>query len=219
MAQPTRYVLTSQDMDINHVVNNPMNLPLLLEQAFQNVPTPAGIGSSGKVFLGVRVPFPCLHLDHSIYAEQFLVANLALNSEPNLTHVAISAGTNFVPPSSHCCYLLREIHEPPNILIKNPSKNEYVTFNSLPQHPFPAAEKILTVWYMESFIPSSSVGPLQAALVDFMIKGGTHFEDIVKVVLVEKYYTEWGQLTTAKKILQIIAPHCDDVTVFYCPQP
>ena len=38
MAQPTFYVLTSQDTDINHVVNNPMNLALLLKQAFQDVP-------------------------------------------------------------------------------------------------------------------------------------------------------------------------------------
>ncbi|KAG2250059.1 hypothetical protein Bca52824_089687 [Brassica carinata] len=38
MAQPTCYVLTSQDTDINHVVNNPMNLALLLKQAFQDVP-------------------------------------------------------------------------------------------------------------------------------------------------------------------------------------
>ncbi|KAF8087256.1 hypothetical protein N665_0593s0017 [Sinapis alba] len=129
-----------------------------------------GVGSSGIAYLGINVELPRLPPHYSIHAEQFLVTNLSLNDEPDLTYLAISADdTNFVAPCLQCYYFLQEIHEPPNILIKtatktlteektNRSKTEYVnfsslvlefsqgvTFNSLPPHPFPELAHLLEV--------------------------------------------------------------------------
>ncbi|KAH0931748.1 hypothetical protein HID58_008865 [Brassica napus] len=56
-----------------------------------------GLGSSGRIFLGVNVESPGLLLHHSIHVEQFLVTNLTLNDERHLRHFAVSAA-----PWEHC---------------------------------------------------------------------------------------------------------------------
>ncbi|CAN7090663.1 unnamed protein product [Brassica rapa subsp. narinosa] len=56
-----------------------------------------GLGSSGRIFLGVNVESPGLLLHHSIHVEQFLVTNLTLNDERHLRHFAVSAA-----PWGHC---------------------------------------------------------------------------------------------------------------------
>ncbi|KAG2241656.1 hypothetical protein Bca4012_015381 [Brassica carinata] len=71
-----------------------------------------GLGSSGRIFVGVNVEFPGLPLHHSIHAEQFLVTNLTLNSERYLRRFSVSAA-----PCGHCRQFLQEIRDAPDIRI------------------------------------------------------------------------------------------------------
>ncbi|XP_010438283.1 PREDICTED: cytidine deaminase 1-like [Camelina sativa] len=73
-------------------------------------------------------------------------------------------------------------------------------------------------WYMESVAYNPSLGPVQAALVDYMIRGGggdRGFTEIVGAVLVEKKDAEVRQEQTARMLLETIAPNCD-FKVFHC---
>ncbi|XP_015966392.1 cytidine deaminase 1 [Arachis duranensis] len=63
-----------------------------------------GVGKSGRIFIGVNLEFPGLPFHHTIHAEQFLVANLLLNSEPSLVSFAVSAA-----PCGHCRQFLQEL--------------------------------------------------------------------------------------------------------------
>ncbi|KAK9275900.1 hypothetical protein L1049_023174 [Liquidambar formosana] len=71
-----------------------------------------GLGSSGRVFLGGNLEFPGLPLHHSVHAEQFLVTNLAVNAEPCLRYVAVSAA-----PCGHCRQFLQELRGASDIQI------------------------------------------------------------------------------------------------------
>ncbi|KAJ4867378.1 Cytidine deaminase 1 [Raphanus sativus] len=287
-----------------------------------------GLGSSGRIFVGVNVEFPGLPLHHSIHAEQFLVTNLALNSEPILRRFSVSAA-----PCGHCRQFLQEIRDAPDIriLITDPNafrdavtdnedavteKNDtvaekenavteqndtvsteqndtvsterndavaekedgYVRLESILPHRFGPDDllerdvplllephdnrltllgvitnghtdsdlkltalsaanrsyapysrcpsgvamvdcegRVYRGWYMESAAYNPSLGPVQAALVDFVANGGGGggFERIVGAVLVEKRDAVVRQEHTAKMLLQVIAPKCD-FEVFHC---
>ncbi|CAN6968019.1 unnamed protein product [Brassica oleracea var. botrytis] len=258
-----------------------------------------GLGSSGRIFVGVNVEFPGLPLHHSIHAEQFLVTNLTLNSEPNLRHFSVSAA-----PCGHCRQFLQEIRDAPDIeiLITDPNafrdavnenendavnENEndavtekeedgYVRLESILPHRFGPNDllerdvplllephdnrftllgvtnghtdsdlkltalaaanrsyapysrcpsgvalvdcegRVYRGWYMESAAYNPSLGPVQAALVDFVANGGGGgFERIVGAVLVEKRDAVVRQEHTARMLLQVIAPKCD-FEVFHC---
>lgn len=56
-----------------------------------------GLGVSGRIFLGVNLEFPKLPLNHSVHAEQFLVANALQHNEKKLVFIAVSAA-----PCGHC---------------------------------------------------------------------------------------------------------------------
>lgn len=56
-----------------------------------------GLGVSGRIFRGVNLEFPKLPLNHSVHAEQFLVANALHHGEKKLVFVAVSAA-----PCGHC---------------------------------------------------------------------------------------------------------------------
>uniref|UniRef100_A0A7N0UU29 cytidine deaminase n=1 Tax=Kalanchoe fedtschenkoi TaxID=63787 RepID=A0A7N0UU29_KALFE len=71
-----------------------------------------GLGSSGRVFIGVNLEFPGLPLHHSVHAEQFLITNLAIHSEPALQALAVSAA-----PCGHCRQFLQEIRNAPDLQI------------------------------------------------------------------------------------------------------
>ncbi|RWW63686.1 hypothetical protein BHE74_00029106 [Ensete ventricosum] len=71
-------------------------LPLLVPTALRlarppisNYPVGAvGLGISGRIFLGVNLEFPGLPLNHSVHAEQFLVANAAAHGEAGISEDA-----------------------------------------------------------------------------------------------------------------------------------
>lgn len=137
MAQQNKFVFTTDEAASEGVTDH-KNLTKLIETARNNLAeAPIKVGavgraSSGQVYLGANVEFKGL----SIHAEQFLITNLALNSEPELTHLAISDnGTVFHGPCDRCSQFLQEISNASQIevLIKNENEEDG-TFKSLESH-------------------------------------------------------------------------------------
>lgn len=283
MAQPSSFVFTPKEAKVAGV-SDPINLPLLIPLvgvpiSTSKVVVALGLGSSGVVFVGVNVEFPGLPLHHSIHAEQFLVANLALNSELKLNYLAVS---HHGAPCGHCRQFLQEIREAPKIKILLTDPNgDNVSFVSLenllprrlspdsllpenvprilepryngltlsdPDVPYRYSNlkpvslasanrsyapyskcpsgvalvdrqgNVYRGWYMESVAYNPSLGPVQEALVHYMICGGGGdggFKEIIGEVLVEKKDAEVRQEQTARMLLETIAPNCD-FKVFHC---
>ncbi|OWM83166.1 hypothetical protein CDL15_Pgr011848 [Punica granatum] len=98
-------------------------LPTLLRPAqslarppISNFPVVAvGLGPTGRIFLGVNIEFPGLPLHHSIHAEQFLLTNLSLHSEPSLRFLVVSAA-----PCGHCRQFLQELRSASDVRILVP---------------------------------------------------------------------------------------------------
>ncbi|KAF8053721.1 hypothetical protein N665_1379s0005 [Sinapis alba] len=245
-----------------------------------------GLGSSGRIFLGVNVEFPGLPLHHSIHAEQFLVTNLTLNDERHLRHFAVSAA-----PCGHCRQFLQEIRDATEIklVITDPNatadsdadSDGFLRLGSILPHRFGPEDlldkdfplilehhdnnltisdldpisngnsdstvelkrtalaaanrsyapyslcpsgvslvdcegKVYRGWYMESAAYNPSLGPVQAALVDYIANGGGGgYERIVGAVLVEKEDAVVRQEHTARLLIQMISPKCDFI-VYNC---
>ncbi|XP_057873727.2 cytidine deaminase 1 [Cryptomeria japonica] len=71
-----------------------------------------GLGVSGRIFMGVNLEFVGLPLNHSVHAEQCLVANAAQHGERQLRFIAVSAA-----PCGHCRQFLQELYGAPEINI------------------------------------------------------------------------------------------------------
>ncbi|EEF48094.1 cytidine deaminase 1 [Ricinus communis] len=69
--------------------------------------------------------------------------------------------------------------------------------------------------YMESAAYNPSLGPVQAAIVAYLVGGGGGYEKIVAAVLVEKEEAVVRQEFTARLLLQVISPRCE-FKVFHC---
>ncbi|KAL6226671.1 hypothetical protein ACLB2K_000632 [Fragaria x ananassa] len=239
-----------------------------------------GYGSSGRIFFGVNLEFPGLPLHYSVHAEQFLVTNLSIQSEPRLDYVAVSAA-----PCGHCRQFFQEIRRAQdiNILITSDESgddendkscgqfsplrhllprpfgpedllgedvplvlekhNNALSFINKPEtfgddlisHALEAANrshapysqcpsgvaimdsegKIYKGWYMESAAYNPSMGPVRAALVDYIVSGGGGYEQIVAAVLVEKEDALVKQEQTARLLLQTISPKLE-FRVLHC---
>ncbi|KAM3373721.1 cytidine deaminase 1-like [Capsicum galapagoense] len=111
-------------------------LPVLVEPA-QSLARPpisnyhvgaVGLGSDGRLFLGVNLEFPGLPLNHSVHAEQFLLTNLAVHHCPGLLAFAVSAA-----PCGHCRQFLQELRNPCSLQIHITSQHHQndVTFEPL----------------------------------------------------------------------------------------
>ncbi|KAG2249583.1 hypothetical protein Bca4012_022795 [Brassica carinata] len=75
-------------------------------------------------------------------------------------------------------------------------------------------------WYMETIAYGLSLRPVQAALVDFVARGGgTEFNTIVQAVLVEKKHALVSQEKTARMILKKISNGNCVINVFHCDLP
>ncbi|CAE6169479.1 unnamed protein product [Arabidopsis arenosa] len=282
-----KFVFTAKEAE-SEGVTEPFRLPNLITKAMSLARAPisrykvgaVGRAPSGRIYLGVNVELPGLPLHHSIHAEQFLVTNLALNSEKGLHLLAVSIstdGNDFGAPCGNCRQFLMEMRNALDIQILLKSKHEEGSFRSLrfllPDRFSPGSplllekhDNCLTLsgsageicssdcshlkckalaaannsfspytnspsgvalqdddgkwyrgWYIESVASNPSLGPVQAALVDFVACGlGKGFDKIVEVVLVEKKNARVSQEGTAKMILDTIAaPNCD-FKVFHC---
>lgn len=71
-----------------------------------------GLGSDGRVFLGVNLEFPGLPLNYSVHAEQFLLTNLAVHRCPRLVYLAVSAA-----PCGHCRQFMQELRDSSSLQI------------------------------------------------------------------------------------------------------
>ncbi|XP_019151388.1 PREDICTED: cytidine deaminase 1-like [Ipomoea nil] len=90
-----------------------------------------GLGSDGRVFVGVNLEFPGLPLHHSVHAEQFLVTSLKAHGCPRLLALAVSAA-----PCGHCRQFFQELRNSSAIQILVTSQNKQisdVTFKPLSQ--------------------------------------------------------------------------------------
>ncbi|RDX88606.1 Cytidine deaminase 1, partial [Mucuna pruriens] len=87
-----------------------------------------GLGSSGRIFVGVNLEFPGLPLHHSVHAEQFLITNLFLNAEPHLLSFAVSAA-----PCGHCRQFLQELSGAADIQVLVTSERPSPQFTALSQ--------------------------------------------------------------------------------------
>ncbi|XP_010447832.1 PREDICTED: cytidine deaminase 1-like [Camelina sativa] len=283
MAQPSKFVFTREEA--KSPGDNPIKISFLIpliRKRFSTYKVVAlGFGSSGRVFVGVNVEFPGLPLHHSIHAEQFVVANLALNSDNKLNYLAVSPPE---APCGHCRQFLQEIREAPkmkiilsdengdnlsiaslesllprrlspdsqlpkdvprlleprynNLTLSGPDSHVPYRYPDLKPAGLVAANRsyapyskcpsgvalvdrqgiVYKGWYMESVAYNPSLGPVQAALVDYMVRGGggdRGFADIVRAVLVEKKDAEVRQEQTARMLLETIAPNCE-FKVFHC---
>ncbi|CAM8890267.1 unnamed protein product [Rhodiola kirilowii] len=68
-------------------------------------------------------------------------------------------------------------------------------------------------WYMESAAYNPSLGPVQAAIVAYIVGGGDGYERIVGGVLVEKEVAAVKQEDSARMMLQAVSPGCEFVVV------
>ncbi|XP_020215824.1 cytidine deaminase 1 [Cajanus cajan] len=92
-----------------------------------------GLGSSGRIFVGVNLEFPGLPLHHAVHAEQFLVTNLSLNAEPRLVSLAVSAA-----PCGHCRQFLQEVRGAGDveILVTSHSTQQFSPLSRFLPHSF-----------------------------------------------------------------------------------
>lgn len=94
----------------------------------------AGLGSSGRVYLGVNLEFRGVPLNQSVHAEQFLIANAAGRGERRISHIAVSA-----VPCGHCRQFLQEVRDASEIQILVTSDGpgaEFQPLSKLIPHPF-----------------------------------------------------------------------------------
>lgn len=87
-----------------------------------------GLGSDGRVFVGVNLEFPGLPLHHSVHAEQFLVTSLIAHGCPRLLALAVSAA-----PCGHCRQFFQEVRNSSaiQILVTSQTENSDVAFKPL----------------------------------------------------------------------------------------
>ncbi|XP_071908864.1 cytidine deaminase 1-like [Coffea arabica] len=93
-----------------------------------------GLGSDGRVFIGVNLEFPGLPLNQSVHAEQFLCNNLAVHGCPRLIALAVSAA-----PCGHCRQFFQELRDSSSlqILITSDHPNQNFSKSPLPFKPLP----------------------------------------------------------------------------------
>ncbi|XP_057468066.1 cytidine deaminase 1-like [Actinidia eriantha] len=97
----------------------------------------AGLGSDGRIFLGVNLEFSGVPLHHSVHAEQFLVTNLTAAGVPRLLAFAVSSA-----PCGHCRQFLQELRNASYLQIcitdqqdTKPNSN-FIPLSSILPNPF-----------------------------------------------------------------------------------
>ncbi|KAL3535630.1 hypothetical protein ACH5RR_004091 [Cinchona calisaya] len=136
----TKFVLSASEAEsMAQSLGLPSVLHLLpaLVQPAQNLARPpisnyhvgaVGLGSDGRVFVGVNLEFPGLPLNQSVHAEQFLLNNLAVHGCPRLLALAVSAA-----PCGHCRQFFQELRQPSSlqILITSEHPHQNLPFKPL----------------------------------------------------------------------------------------
>lgn len=133
----------AESMAKNSGLTLPQLLPTLVKSAqslalpsISNFPVGAvGLGSDGRIFLGVNLEFPGLPLHHSVHAEQFLITNLAVHNSPRLLYFAVSAA-----PCGHCRQFFQELRHASQtqflIIDKSQENADFQPLSSILPNPF-----------------------------------------------------------------------------------
>ncbi|KAF3328369.1 cytidine deaminase 1-like protein [Carex littledalei] len=95
-------------------------LPSLVPAAMRHAQVPisrfpvgaVGLGSSGRIYIGVNLEYPGLPLHHSVHAEQFLLCNAAAHGETWIRSIAVSH-----MPCGHCRQFLQEVRDSSDIRV------------------------------------------------------------------------------------------------------
>ncbi|CAI9100560.1 OLC1v1037686C1 [Oldenlandia corymbosa var. corymbosa] len=103
-----------------------------------------GLGSDGRVFLGVNLEFPGFPLNQSVHAEQFLLTNLAVHRCPGIVALAVSAA-----PCGHCRQFLQELRNSSSLQLLITSEHPNLSPSALNQNlenslPFKPLSEFLT---------------------------------------------------------------------------
>ena len=122
--------------------------------------TAAGLGASGRVYLGANIEFPCMGLYSAIHAEEFVICSAVNGGEKALSCLAIS---NF--PCGHCRQSLGELDGSENLKIYVLHKDSAGSLNTCQAstHSGPdlrTADKFLGPFSMRDLLPYA-FGPLQ----------------------------------------------------------
>ena len=119
----------------------------------------AGLGISGRIYLGVNLEFPGNALNQTVHAEQFVITNASRNNEDQLTALAVTAA-----PCGHCRQFMNEVHEGSYIRIIIPENPDKRLSDLLPESFGPVDLGITT-----SFLLSQNL--------DMKIKPGQKIKD------------------------------------------
>nr|GME21113.1 cytidine deaminase 1-like [Ipomoea batatas] len=224
--QPTLYILQS--------------LHALARPPISNYHVAAvGLGSDGRVFVGVNLEFPGLPLHHSVHAEQFLFGPYdLLDDQTPLLLEPHHNGLSLTGPISDDNRENRQNlsngfsdHNLCNGVINNSVYNsallkaaamEAANESHAPYTNCPSGValmdsegKVYKGSYAESAAYNPTLGPFQAALIAFVAGGGGGYDRIVAAALVEKEEAKVKQEDTARLLLKAVSPKCE-LKVFHC---
>ncbi|KAJ4780501.1 Cytidine deaminase [Rhynchospora pubera] len=109
-------------------------LPSLVPAAMRHAQIPisrfpvgaVGLGSSGRIYVGVNLEYAGLPLHHSVHAEQFLFCNAAAHGETWIRSMAVSH-----MPCGHCRQFLQEVRDSSNINVLVTSDGPHAVYRPL----------------------------------------------------------------------------------------
>ena len=118
----------------------------------------AGLGASGRVYLGANIEFPSMGLYSAIHAEEFVICSARNNGELALRSLAIS---HF--PCGHCRQILGELDESENLniyVLQTESAGNSGTVNASTSSGHRTIGSVLGPLSMSELLPYS-FGPVQ----------------------------------------------------------
>jgi cytidine deaminase len=125
-------LLSEYNLSIEGLLNK--IIPLAQKHALPSISNyyvgAVGIGNDGNIYSGVNLEFPCMPLNYSIHAEQFLAIHARNHGETKLSTIALSAA-----PCGHCRQFLYEFYKNNDLIFVTPN-NQSIKLSELLPHPF-----------------------------------------------------------------------------------
>lgn len=159
---------------------------------------------------GTHVPFSTFLNPQGSFSPEN-VPRLLERNDNSIGFIDQSLNMDICSNSKHCSHL--------NCRALRAATKSYAPYSGCPSGValIDRRGKVYSGGYMESVADNPSLGPVQAALVDFVVNGdGQGFKEIVEAVLVENMYGELSQELTARMILEKIAHHNCIFRVLHC---
>ncbi|KAK8923801.1 hypothetical protein KSP39_PZI019337 [Platanthera zijinensis] len=132
----------------------------------------AALGVSGRIYLSANVEFPGVPLHHSIHAEQFLITNASLHAEQGIRFIAVS---DEVEENREICNNgLGLVDERLREAAFRAARASHAPYSGSPSG-FSLADiggRVYAGSYTESAAYNPILGPVQAAIVAYLVAGG-----------------------------------------------